>query len=431
MRQRKRGFTLIELLVVIAIIGLLIALLLPALGQVMESARQAQCKSNLKQFGVAMKAYHAQNQCYPPGFLFVVPPIQTIQDFSGIGGDALGFRGNGISSLLSYFEQTNIQDIYNTERNWWDQEPTVPATRIDVFICPSSNADQIIEPLASRLGNQNMASFAPSHYVLNKGVSDAWCIPFLRELASKLLTPQGAAALLTGKTPQIPGDERGVFDVNSCVRDTDIADGPANTFLMGECATGRRWQLCSDNPSNLPGYPSGTTTCGFEPSFMSPANPNAASIPAVAAMGRDSNGSPTNQPAYARLAWMVSGVLPVSYESQVMLVSNVATTVWPLNRKPVSTSFINLSINPAPTIPQVMELANCRSVYQANSDANLGHRRPLDTNRQGRVSGFHSDHSGGAYFLMADGHVDWVNESIDIAIYRGMSSIAGSDNVAQ
>lgn len=426
MRRRKRGFTLIELLVVIAIIGLLIALLLPALGQVMELARQSQCKTNLKMFGVALKAYHSTHMCYPPGFLFAVPPIQDSAGLSGLGGAGLGFRSNGISSLLNYFEQKNLEDLYNTERNWWDQEPTVGATRVEVFICPSSNADAIIEPLAARLGNPNLSNFAPSHYVLNKGVSDAWCLPFLRELANDILGPVATAGLLAGKTPQIPGDERGIFDINSCVRDSDIADGPQNTFMVGECASGKSWRMCSDNPSVGPGYPSGDTTCGSDPSFVSPANPNGTKVDAIAAM----DPSNANQPAYSRMAWMVSGVLPASYENQIFLVSNLATTIWPLNQKPVSSSFINFDIGNV-TIPAVLELANCRSVYDTTSDAGLGHRRALNMNRQGRVSGFHSDHSGGAYFLMADGHTEWIAESQDIGIYRGLSSIAGGDNAQQ
>lgn len=127
---------------------------------------------------------------------------------------------------------------------------------------------------------------------------------------------------------------------------------------------------------------------------------------------------------------MVSGVLPASYENQIFLVSNLATTIWPLNQKPVSSSFINFDIGNV-TIPAVLELANCRSVYDTTSDAGLGHRRALNMNRQGRVSGFHSDHSGGAYFLMADGHTEWIAESQDIGIYRGLSSIAGGDNAQQ
>ena len=100
------GFTLVELLVVIAIIGILIALLLPAVQAAREAARRMQCSNNLKQIGLAMHAYHAAHRVFPPGGLAntdTCPPSGS-ETLQGAGWSIL---------ILPYLEQLTLYKQFN------------------------------------------------------------------------------------------------------------------------------------------------------------------------------------------------------------------------------------------------------------------------------------------------------------------------------
>ena len=114
--RTRRGFTLVELLVVIAIIGILIALLLPAVQAAREAARRSQCTNNMKQLGVALHNYHDTHKVFPPGGLDY-GHAGTGPHPSLPGGvepaNKLVKNMNGLVLLLPYIEQQSLYDQYD------------------------------------------------------------------------------------------------------------------------------------------------------------------------------------------------------------------------------------------------------------------------------------------------------------------------------
>jgi prepilin-type N-terminal cleavage/methylation domain-containing protein/prepilin-type processing-associated H-X9-DG protein len=145
--RSRRAFTLIELLVVIAIIGVLIALLMPAVPSAREAARRAQCMNNLKQIGLALHNYHAAIGSFPVGFLYPSQPIPATTS-------PLQYRWSVLAQMAPFVEQAAIYNALNfdfalayrpTSGNspFWPFHPanaTAMATHVAVFLCPSDGA---------------------------------------------------------------------------------------------------------------------------------------------------------------------------------------------------------------------------------------------------------------------------------------------------
>ena len=126
----RRGFTLVELLVVIAIIGILVALLLPAIQIARESARRTQCGSNLKQIGLAMQMFHEQNNHFPIGcldFRIGFPPDPTKKQLAWS------------AFLLPYLEQQPLYDSLDLNKPFDDPANAQGGGAIlEVYLCPTS-----------------------------------------------------------------------------------------------------------------------------------------------------------------------------------------------------------------------------------------------------------------------------------------------------
>ena len=144
----SRGFTLIELLVVITVIGVLVALLLPAVQAVREAARRAQCTNNLKQIGLALANYQSALRVYPFGVGGGGPPGNVFN------------RWSAQSQLLPYLEQPALFNALNfVGTPWLNLNPvfgpmnqTAITTRIAGFLCPT-DVDRIDDPLNTAHNN--------------------------------------------------------------------------------------------------------------------------------------------------------------------------------------------------------------------------------------------------------------------------------------
>ncbi len=147
MERRRVGFTLIELLVVIAIIGVLIALLLPAVQAAREAARRAHCTNNLKQMGLALHNYEGALGSFPSGEIsrLINPSWRIPADNCSAAAPELG-PGWGLFALLGpYLEQRALLDALNFGLTIPDPaNETVRTTVVAGYLCPSDTGPKLI-----------------------------------------------------------------------------------------------------------------------------------------------------------------------------------------------------------------------------------------------------------------------------------------------
>ena len=383
--RRRAGFTLVELLVVIAIIGILIALLLPAVQAAREAARRTHCNNNLKQFGIALQNYHSSQRTLPAGLI--------VNFDTSKGVSFKGFSANGLTTLLPYIEQSGVHGIYDPETRWTQQRPEVAASVIPGFNCPSNPSDTVkyeaaLTAVFQAEGWSVGDTFGMTDYVFCRGVTDAWCVPaFLRGRGgSQFFRP-------------MPKDERGLFDLEA-KEFRQVSDGLSNTIAMGEGAGGPTHPLCGINaPSAASGR--GRGPC-FEPHV-------------------DNNGNIW----HADNGWfMVPNIDSYSRKFSpggFLFGSIFACTLEPLNRKDAANNGI---VTDTMAYTNGFALGNCSPSIDWKGD-DFGGRFA----GQHRTSNFRSDHPGGGNFLFADGSVHYFSDDINMRVYRSLSTHQGAEPV--
>jgi prepilin-type N-terminal cleavage/methylation domain-containing protein len=235
----RRAFTLVELLVVIAIIGVLVALLLPAVQSAREAARRMSCSNNLKQLGIALHNYHDVNLVFPPAGLNYGwcrnPPPATNTPNNRI------LNINGLAMLLPFYEQGGMALSYNNTAAASNvtvgnenccgptvaQEPLagggvpqanaqIMTTRLKIFLCPSDMTDPSIpnttDIYSIGYNRGNLGRGARTNYDFSSLLSyncDEW-------------------------TRQRNNNTRRMFAQNSNCRFADVTDGTSNTVAFCE-----------------------------------------------------------------------------------------------------------------------------------------------------------------------------------------------------
>jgi len=250
--RRQRGFTLVELLVVIAIIGVLVALLLPAVQAAREAARRSQCGNNLKQIGLALHNFENTYKYMPPwSFTFTANPNPT---------NPLGPQTQGhppLAMILPFMEQTAIANAVRTDysvidpANWPPNWGTNPASSVTVksYVCPSTPTRSIdYAPYFVSLGLPNRGPFVigASDYAAIRGTHNN----FRTACATTLPTPSNECGAL-GVAGQM--NPPGTLVIGQA-RFADIIDGTSNTFLIGESA-GRHQVYTKGNKAYSPNTP--------------------------------------------------------------------------------------------------------------------------------------------------------------------------------
>jgi prepilin-type N-terminal cleavage/methylation domain-containing protein/prepilin-type processing-associated H-X9-DG protein len=228
--RRRSGFTLIELLVVIAIIGVLVALLLPAVMKVREAANRMSCTNNLKQIGLGMHNHHDVHGRFP---VAVLMPYAKADDDQFTNRAASPFGPNWAVYLLPFIEQDNLfaqakvdsypgtnklDDLTTYDLSWRN----VRGAKVKTYLCPSDTNQNV--PFTDPNGSPAEGGWARGNYAASNAAGDA---------------DHSIGGNPDPREDPFRGVSKGpVMAINYGARIADITDGTSTTFLVHEVRVG-------------------------------------------------------------------------------------------------------------------------------------------------------------------------------------------------
>jgi prepilin-type N-terminal cleavage/methylation domain-containing protein/prepilin-type processing-associated H-X9-DG protein len=254
MNSRPRGFTLVELLVVIAIIGILVALLLPAIQSAREAARRSQCINNLKQLGVAFQNYHDTHKQLPLGNHSCCWGTWQMSILPFIEEQQLGDLYQFLPKNATFHEPAYGYDRRDLSKNPPIRNLDVTTTRIPTLTCPSDepqiNTTQV--PGEALTFHNYVANYGNTNHI----GADHKCPP-------NPASPGGPACVRYRGSPFTGNDWDLIVPDEDITKFKEIADGLSKTLMASETVQGRDGDL------------RGFTWWGWSAGFESMINPNA------------------------------------------------------------------------------------------------------------------------------------------------------------
>ena len=228
--RRNRGFTLIEVLVVIAIMGILMALILPAVQSSREAARTTVCKNNLKQIALATLSFHDTHKAFPPARIMWRPGDPP--ELSCGRGSVTWFV-----RILPFLEQKDLRGLWDPTIPFADHDEEIRNKALPIFICPTRRSidharcptnTTTVTASCGCSGLQTFIGGATGDYAGNHGDLSPGAYGFTTDF---YWGGYGTGVLIGSRAFCVNGQPRDWIDK---IKLKDIPDGSTNTILVGE-----------------------------------------------------------------------------------------------------------------------------------------------------------------------------------------------------